>query len=102
MDQIGFGYGEALSDPAVTVIRSPLQGGGGGDGFDHWRSSDQALGRIKSITVRHGSVIDGLDVEYDGDFSYSEGGDGGDSETFTLREDEWIVEIKGRSGDAID
>lgn len=102
IDQLGFGFGSPLPDPEVFVTRSDTAGGKGGGAFDHWKESKQQLGRIMSITVRSGTLIDGLTVNYAGGYSYKCGGNGGSADTIYLKEDEWITDVFGRSGSLID
>jgi hypothetical protein len=103
IDQIGFGFGDQPPALPTTIGRSGEHGGTGGNDFDDLQSAGTVLGKIKSITVRHGLQVDNIAPSYDGySGSTAHGGGGGTSDTFTLDDNEWLTEIRGRSGAQLD
>ena len=95
IDQIGFGYGDPPQPLPSPVVRSMGHGGTGGGAFDDLNSLGNQLGKIKSITVRH---VDSIAVTYGPATRSSHGGGGGGEDRFDLEDDEWLTEIRGRSG----
>jgi hypothetical protein len=70
--------------------------------FDDLNTIGTQLGKITSITVRHGVYVDSIAVAYKGTHGSSHGGGGGSEDTFDLEDDEWLTEIRGRSGALLD
>jgi hypothetical protein len=101
VDQIGFGYGNLPPALPTTIVRSDAHGGTGGDPFDDLNSKG-LLGKIQSITVRHGDLVHNIKVKYKDGPEISHGGGGGREDTFSLEDDEWLTEIRGRSGGRLD
>lgn len=101
VDQIGFGYGKQAAALPSTVEKSPSYGGTGGSPFNDLADSGNLLGKISKISVRHGKSIDSIAIDYSG-ASYSHGGDGGSESVFTLKDNEWVTRVTGRSGHRID
>jgi hypothetical protein len=101
IDKIGLGYGD---QPQLTsdVVQSTGHGGDGGAPFDDLAESGYMLGKISSITVRHGEYVDNITIQYKGGFSYSHGGSGGGSDVFQLADNEWVTMIQGLSGRVLD
>jgi hypothetical protein len=103
IDRIGFTYGDRPKSPPSTITRSNAHGGTGGDPFDDLSAGGLSAGKIQSITVWSGDRIDKIQVTYKDGTQFTHGGGGGQqNDTFTLADDEWLVEIQGRSGDNID
>ena len=76
---------------------SQLYGGAGGSAFD---SQGDA---VRSISIRSGSLIDSIQLEYlNGQTSKQLGGSGGSLAQIDLDTDERIVAIFGRSGAFVD
>lgn len=71
-------------------------GGEGGEPFN-----DGTNGKILSVTVRAGKLVDGISILYKGGATKSHGGDGGDEHTLELRGDEYINEVDIRVGKEI-
>jgi len=89
-------------DIASQATPSVMVGGGGGGPFDDSTIVNVAR-KIMSIDIRHGSVVDAIRVNYDGQNQTPfHGGSGGSLSTFNLDSDENIVRIEGRSGSVID
>lgn len=102
MNQIGFGSSTPPEKLPITIWRSNRRGGLGGNLFDDL-SSVGVLGKIESITIRYDSVIEKITVKYKDGPECSHGGDGGiAADPFILQDDEWITEIRGRSGRLLD
>lgn len=102
IDQIGFGYGKQLERLTDTVSRSLAVGGNGGNPFDDLSDNGALLGKIASITVRHGTAIDNITVQYKEGPRLAHGGGGGNAAEFVLEDNEWLTEIRGRSGTSLD
>lgn len=104
IDQIGFGYGDSPPPLPSNITRSITHGGKGGGAFDDFMENKGLPGKISSIQVRHGSRVDAIRIRYDNSSGYHHhGGSGGKlSEEFSIRDDEWITEIRGRSGNRVD
>ena len=103
IDQIGFGFGDQPPTMPSTIGRSSAHGGTGGNDFDDLHAAGTVLGKIKAITVRHGDQVDSIAAIYDGyTGKTAHGGGGGSEDTFTLDDDEWLTEIRGRSGSQLD
>ena len=103
IDQLGFGYGDQPPALPDTIGRSGAHGGTGGNPFDDLSAAGSVLGKIKSITVRHGNQVDNIAAVYDGwSNKTAHGGGGGNEDTFTLDDSEWLTEIHGRSGNQLD
>lgn len=99
INRIGCGYGERQPKLPNDIVTTKTHGGGGGSPFD---DLPVAVGKIKSITVRHGAVIDQIACNYDIGGHQAHGGNGGGQSTFNLGEDEYITEVRGRAGRLID
>jgi len=85
------------ADGSAVVV-----GGGGGGPFDDSTMVNVAR-KITSIDIRHGSSVDAIRVNYDGQNQTPfHGGSGGSLSTFNLDSDENIVRIEGRSGTILD
>ena len=54
--------------------------------------------RIKAITVRAGSVVDGISISYPGK-TFSNGGTGGKAHTIELERGEWVTDVTVRATD---
>ena len=102
MDQVGFGFGAPPPALPSTITRSAEHGGTGGGPFDDLASQGGAVGKIKSITVRHGTMVDNIAVDYGTGQVQAHGGGGGSPDTFELADDEWLTQIRGRSGSELD
>ncbi|GLJ52069.1 hypothetical protein SUGI_1107370 [Cryptomeria japonica] len=76
----------------------------GGEGGGRW--TDGTYSGIKSITVRHGDVIDAIQVEYhlkgetkDNDITAPQhGGNGGTATRIELAADEELIKVEGYAG----
>jgi hypothetical protein len=82
-------------------------GGTGGTPFDDITSATGIVVGISSITIRSGSEVDAIQVNYilsDGSIytGATHGGTGGNPTTINLTDDETIISMQGRSGSAID
>lgn len=64
-----------------------------GKEFDH-----RMHPRIKAITVRAGSVVDGISISYPGK-TFSNGGTGGKAHTIELERGEWVTDVTVRATD---
>jgi len=95
-------YGDPPPPLPSDVVRSNGHGGNGGLPFDDLEESGNFLGKISSITVRHGSFVDNICIQYKGGSSYPHGGTGGEEDVFYLNDDEWVTKIEGRSGKHLD
>jgi Jacalin-like lectin domain/Clostridium epsilon toxin ETX/Bacillus mosquitocidal toxin MTX2 len=104
VDQIGFAFGDQPPPMPTSIVRSSGHGGAGGNPFDDLSSVGGLLGKINAIVVRHGTKIDNIGTIYDGQSggSITHGGNGGTQDIFELTSNEWITEIRGRSGSALD
>jgi hypothetical protein len=102
IDQIGFAYGDPPPALPATIQRSIGHGGTGGDAFDDLSDSGTLLGKIASITVRSGSLVDSITVQYGDKPGKARGGSGGREDTFNLDDNEWLTELRGRSGSELD
>lgn len=82
----------------TTLIRGPV-GGSGGGAFD----DGLHVNGINSIDVWWGSYVDAIQVHYRVDGSgVKHGGSGGGKNSLTLAADEYIMNVKVRSGSLID
>ena len=90
-----------------SCTNSPAYGGGGGTSF--YEKFDNCNAVIKRVTIRHGRVVDAIQITYQlsngnevqgGYF----GGYGGDQDIFSIEVDsgERIIAILGRSGGVVD
>lgn len=102
VDKIGFLFAKPVPPLAVSVFRSPAYGGRGGHAFDDRASRGAPLGKITKICVRHGSRIDKVGFKYKNHGWIMHGGNGGSSHTFTLKPNEYIIEVSGRKGSRVD
>ncbi len=72
---------------------------GGMDGAPFMHKPPGAQSRISRIRVRHGSVVDCLEIFYDGQSAGIHGNPkGGALAELELEHDEYVVEVSGRSG----
>jgi hypothetical protein len=94
----------AMTMKSTSILASDQAGGTGGDPFTDDITN---VARIKSITLRGGSMVDGISITYvlqDGStVKKSYGGDGGTATPpLTLADDEYITKVTGRSGTCVD
>src|SRR5260370_4846048 len=83
----------------ASDLKSPQYGGGGGNPFD---DSSYIGNPITSITVRHGDLVDAIQVTYGNQQAPRHGGGGGQSDTISLAKGEQVIAVVGRSGDLVD
>lgn len=102
IDQIGFGYGRQLQASTNVVLREYAVGGTGGNPFDDLSDNGGLLGKITGITVRAGTSVDKIEVQYQNGPKLPHGGDGGTATDFAINDDEWLTEIRGRAGTGLD
>lgn len=86
---------------------SPEVGGSGGGPFDDVAAAPADVIAIKSVRIRHGWMVDAIQVEYllSNGKTYTaagHGGGGGGESTITFEEGETIIRVEGRSGSLID
>lgn len=101
LDRIGFAYGPVPTTIPIKVTRQRAFGGSGGGSFNELVSSRPDR-KITAIRVRHGRVIDAIQVQYDGVWGRRRGGGGGRESTFVIPSDDFLVRIEGRSGRVVD
>lgn len=103
VDQVGFASGDKPAALPTTIARSREHGGDGGSAFDDLSAAGNLLGKITSITIHHGTYVDGIAVSYDGQpGSNAHGGYGGTEDKFDLGPHEWVTEVHGRSATYLD
>jgi len=86
-------------EQTVRIWSGSVQGGNGGDPFDDFHSDRRV---VTEIRVWAGKYIDAIQVVYSGSAASKRGGDGGQSYTFSLENNEKIVRIDGRGAKYID
>jgi len=89
---------EAAAAPAAPQFQQGFQlgpsgGRGGGPFSDPW--TDYAISRV---VVRHGVLVDSLQIQADPTALGVHGGNGGRSAVFQLDRDEWLTEVSGVCG----
>jgi hypothetical protein len=90
----GGGGGTKLGGKAKPKFEeSRMYGSRKGKEFDH-----RMHPRIKAITVRAGSVVDGISISYPGK-TFSNGGTGGKAHTIELERGEWVTDVTVRATD---
>ena len=107
LDSIGFRFrgandgNETSNNPIESIMKKKkltatprCYGGKGGDiAFDDGHYNI----RIVRIAIRAGNVVDGISITYYTGKVVSYGGMGGNEESLTLKQDEWITEVHVRS-----
>jgi hypothetical protein len=83
----------------ASDLKSPQYGGGGGTPFD---DSSYIGNPITSITVRHGELVDSIQITYGNQQAPKHGGGGGEADTISLAKGEQVIAVVGRSGDLVD